>query len=503
MPGMDAAVEMLVGAATDGGPVAIYGDFDVDGITGTAILCRAVAELGGAPMPYIPNRMAEGHGLNEAALRRLAAAGAGLVVTVDCGTTAFEEVELATSLGMEVIVTDHHAAPDGVPPGVPVLNPGLPGGYPYAKLTGAGVALKLASAALRRAGLAPPASLVELAALGTVADVAPLTGENRFIVGRGLASLRSTDSAGMRALAQRARTDLGRLTARDLSFRLIPRLNAAGRLDDPDLSLQLLLTADPGEAARLSERLEGLNAERRRFADRGVGDAEEIVARRGMAAEPALVVYSPEWHPGVIGLIAARLSERYRRPAVAATLMDGLVRASARGPQGYGVMDAITATGLPFSRCGGHSVAAGFTLEESLFARFAEAFPARVAESGPAAGYGAEIRYECEIGFSDVNCDNYSFIDSLAPFGEGNPVPVFLTRGVRVADSRTVGRNQSHLKLSLEHGGVHMGAIAFGMAGRNEAAADAIDILHSIDLNEWNGRRQLELKVVDLRPSAR
>ena len=502
IPDMDRAVATLIEAVDRDVPVAVYGDFDVDGITGTAILCRTIAELGGRAVPYIPSRMAEGHGLHEAALRRLAADGAGLLVTVDCGTTALAELELAASLGLDAIVTDHHTAPEGVPAGVPVLNPSLPGGYPDPGLTGAGVALKLAEAALGRAGLPQPGSLIELACLGTVADVAPLTGENRFIVGRGLASLRATDSVGLRALAERSRTDLPRLSARDLSFRLIPRLNAAGRLDDPDLSLRLLAATDAAEAAELAEQLEGLNSERRRFTDRGMAEAEEMVERLGLSDKPALVVYSPKWHPGVIGLIAARLSERYGRPAVAAGLVDGLVRASARGPEGYGVMDAISATGLPFTRRGGHAAAAGFTLEEQHFSRFADAFPALVADASPATQAGTELSYECEIGLSEVSDDNYSFIQSLAPFGEGNPAPHFLTKGVQVVDRRVVGRNRSHLKLQLVSGGVHLNAIAFGMAGRESEAAGSIDLIYSIDLNEWNGRRRLDLKVADFRPSA-
>ena len=495
---MDRAADMLTRATADGRAVAVYGDFDADGITGAAILCRAVRDLGGSPIPYIPNRMTEGHGLNETAVRRLSAAGASLLVTVDCGTTDVAEVALARSTGMEVIVTDHHVAPTHVADDVPVVNPSLEDGYPFAGLTGAGVALKLAQAAYARSSRVIPGSLLELAALGTVADVAPVTGENRFIVGRGLLALSSTESVGIGALARRASIDLSAVTVRDLSFGLIPRLNSAGRLDDPVLSLRLLTTSDDSEADDLSERLERLNSQRRKITERGILDAEEIVSNSGQGDQAALVVYRPDWHPGVVGLIASRLSERYRRPVVAATLLGGAVRASARGPAEYSVIDAIGATRLPFLRLGGHLQAAGFTLDERHLEQFSRLFPAKVAEMSEGPAPSAPIEYDCELELREVDFSNYSFITSLAPFGKGNPVPTFLTRNVHVREVRTVGRNQSHLKLQLAAGGVHLDAIAFDQSSKRAALGPEIDLVHSINLNEWNGRRHLELKVVDL-----
>ena len=498
---MDRAADLLSRAAEDGCAVAVYGDFDVDGITGAAIICRAVRDLGGRPIPYIPNRMSEGHGLHATAVRRLAAAGASLLVTVDCGTTDVAEVTLARTTGMDVIVTDHHRAPTQVNDDIPVVNPSLEEGYPFTGLTGAGVALKLAQAAYERSSRPFPGSLFELAALGTVADVAPLTGENRFIVGRGLISLRGTKSVGIEALARRSNIDLSAATVRDLSFGLIPRLNSAGRLDDPVLSLRLLTTSDASEANELSETLERLNSQRRKITERGIQDAEEIVSKSSQDGQAALVVYSPDWHPGVLGLIASRLSERYRRPVVAATLLGGAVRASARGPEGYKVVDAIGATRLPFLRIGGHLQAAGFTLDECHLKQFSRLFPAKVAEMSEGPAPSTPIEYDCELQLQEVDCSNYSFITSLAPFGKGNPVPTFLTRDVQVREGRAVGRDQAHLKLWLAADGVHLNAIAFNQSSKLAELGPAIDLVYSINLNEWNGRRHLELKVVDLRPA--
>ena len=502
MSGMDRAVEMLLDAARSGGPVAIYGDFDVDGITGTAILCQAVTALGARPVPHLPNRLTDGHGLHESALRELAGSGASLLITVDCGTTAFAEVEFAKSLGMDVIVTDHHLAPDGVPFDTVVLNPSLPGRYPYQGLTGAGVALKLATASLMRAGRPLPKSLIELAALGTVADLGPLTGENRYIAGRGLAAIRTTSSPGLRALAARAGEDLQNLGIRDLSFGLIPRLNSAGRLEDPKVSLRLLTTTDVAEATESADKLEHLNAERRRLMLQAIEEAETMVTSKGMGTQPAIVVHSPEWHPGVLGLVAGRLADRYGRPIVAATSADGMARASARGPEGSAVMDAIIATGLPFAKCGGHATAAGFSLDEKLLQQFAEDFPAKVTEARSVEQPERAIEYECEMAFSDISHDNYSFISALGPFGTGNPVPMFLTRRVRAIKTRKVGRTQDHLKMRVLSGGVEIDAIGFGLASKAAETDGSIDLVYSLDINEWNGQRRLELKVEDLRASA-
>jgi single-stranded-DNA-specific exonuclease len=506
MPHMDEAVELLQRVIADGGAVAVFGDFDVDGISGTAVLCRTVTELGGRPIPYIPNRMAEGHGLQPDAIEQLAAQGAKLLITVDTGTTAAPEVAFARSLGLEVIITDHHVASDDIPDGVPILNPGLipdvgeP--YPYTGLTGAGVAFKLAQAACERAGQPFPEHLLELAALGTVADVAPLTGENRFIVGRGLQLLRKSGNIGINAIASCGDIDLSSLVARDLSFGLIPRLNAAGRLDDPSISLRLLTTEDQGEAAELADRLEAMNNERRRITDKSVREAEEMVAEASLQEEAAIVVSSPDWHLGVIGLIAGRLAERHGKPAVAAKVADGNMRASSRGPEGINVVEAISATGLPFLRMGGHAQAAGFTLGEQHLADFKRLFPARVAEMGSGLAADDTIEYDCELELSAVNHPNFTFINSMAPFGRGNPAPKFMTRGVRVLDARTVGRGDGHLKLRLSGSGTDLEAIAFGLGPRLAELGSAIDLVYTIDINEWGGRRRLELKVVDFRSAS-
>ena len=498
--GMARAAEMLRGACRGGRTVAVYGDFDVDGLTGTAILCRVVEDLGGNALPYIPNRITEGHGLNESAVRRLAADGAALIVTVDCGTTDAAEVHLAASLGMDAIVTDHHTASASMPGEVPVVNPTIDDGYPFDGLTGAGVALKLAQAAYGRSLLALPAALLELAALGTVADLGSLVDENRCIVGQGLRSMRLSASVGLEALIRRAGLGASEISTEEMSFSLIPRLNAAGRIEDPAPSLRLLLTTDRVEADSIADRLEKLNSKRRRLTDRGVAEAENMVARSGQGA--GLVVFDPDWHPGILGLIAGRLADSYGRPAVAAGLLNGDVRASARGPEGSMVFDAIRATGLPFLRIGGHPQAAGFSLARRHMDEFTRLFPQMVARVRKGPPQVAQIEYDCELGFREISFETHRFTSSLGPFGRGNPVPMFLSRNVRVERSRAVGRDGSHLQLGLESGGVRMKAIAFRQGSRRDELGDRADLVYSIDVDCWQGERYLQLKVADIRPAS-
>ena len=364
LPDMVPAVDRLLRAKRDGETVAVFGDFDVDGLSGTALLVETFSGLGVKSIPYIPDRVAEGHGLNDAAVTRLRDAGASVMVTVDCGVGSDDQVSLASTLGIDTVITDHHAIGEELPPAAAVVNPARSDSfYPHATLTGVGIALKLAQALYGYLGLPVPDRLFELASLGTVADVAPLTGENRYIVRTGLECMNRTDHPGLKAIIARAGLTPGGLDEESLSFKIIPRLNAAGRLGDASLSLRLLTASSPQEAAPLAAELERLNDERRVLSREAIDDALAQVGPFSDATPPVLVVESAGWKPGILGLVANSLAERYDRPAVAATVADGTCRASARSVPGFNIVEALEKNSGLLRRFGGHAQAAGFSMD--------------------------------------------------------------------------------------------------------------------------------------------
>ena len=337
LPDMDLAVARLTRALRSGESIGIFGDFDTDGVTGTALLTRALRDVGATVVTYLPDRVEEGHGLNEQAIRMLHSRSVSLMVTVDCGATSVDEVGFAASLGIDTIVTDHHSMVDHSPDAYALINPKRgDSSYPYEHLTGAGMSFKLAEALYAALGRSRPDHLLELAALGTVADVGPLTRENRYLVKRGLELLNSTQSPGIRALAARAGLEMGSLDTESLSFGLIPRLNAAGRLAHAGASLDLLTATSAEQVGSLVDDLESKNDERRSMTAQSVAEAQEqldaSLESRGMP--PFVIVQSPHWIPGILGLIAGRLAEYYSRPAAAVALQGDVARGSVRSIPG-------------------------------------------------------------------------------------------------------------------------------------------------------------------------
>ena len=524
LPDMAAAVDRLALALKRRETIAVYGDFDTDGVAGTALLSQALRELGAAPLPYLPDRTDEGHGLNAPAVRGLRERGATLLVTVDCGTASQPEIALAASLGMDTIVTDHHSpldpkpqTPNPIPqtPGsrgwglgaggpVALVNPHRPAdeagaAYPFDGLTGAGLAFKLAEALFARLGRPWPGHLLELAALGTVADIAPLTGENRHIVKLGLERMRQTRSAGIKALAAVANTRLDALDTEALSFSIVPRLNAAGRLGDAGKSLQLLTTADPGEATAIAAVLDQMNARRQRLTEDGMAQARRQVEEQGQAGAPVLFVGRPDWLPGLVGLIAGRLAEQHHRPAVAMVLGEDTCRASVRSVPGLDVIAALNDTGAPFLRLGGHPQAAGFTIATADLEPFQQALSAIVHERMRGQANGPSLDYDCEVALGLVDHNTVAFVQSLGPFGMGNPEPVFLSRGARVVDARLVGADGKHLKMRVSQGGGILDAIAFRLGPRYAFLTKQVDLLYTVGLDDWSGQPRLQLQVVDFR----
>lgn len=498
MPNINDGIGLVVDAINAEQTIAIYGDFDVDGISGAAILQETLTHIGASVITYIPNRVTEGHSLNEEAIQNLNLKNVKLIVTVDCGTTANKEVTFAKTLGINVVVTDHHVANETMPSEVPLVNPGLSESkYPFKHLTGAGVALKFCQALFERYGEKTPSYLYILATLGTIADLGPLVGENRFIVKKGLALLKETDHVGIKALAERANCNLKTVTARDLSFTLIPRLNAAGRLDSANISLDILTTRDIGQAESLSDKLDQLNTIRRNLSTKAIKLASDFVIDNNLTKDPAFVLYNSDWHPGILGLIAGRLSEKYGRPVVASCLDGTNIRASVRGPNGYEVLQGLIDTKIDFIKIGGHSQAAGFTIQSSDVDTFKDQFLKAIQNQQVDSPGVVPVEYECDITLPDINKENIKFLKSMEPFGRANPQPIFLSRQLKVFEARTVGKTDNHIKLIVEQDSKRFDAIGFGLGSRYHELGNKIDAVFKLTENYWAGNITIQLQIID------
>jgi len=504
LAGMEAAVSLLDAALAGGEHIRVWGDYDVDGVAATALLVRALQALGGNVSHYLPHRVQEGYGLNQAALHRCAREGVKLLVTVDCGIGAGDEVALARRLGMQVVITDHHLPPEALPPADAIINPHQPGcAYPEKELCGAGLAFKLLDALCRRRGLAArsPCHFLDLVALATVADMVPLQGENRLLVQAGLSALRTTRKLGLQALMAEAQIEPERLDVYHLGYVLGPRLNAAGRLQSAQAALDLLLTPDAAEAAALARQLSQWNRARQEEEKRTLEQALAMVqAECDLEREWALVLAHESWHPGVVGIVASRLVERYCRPALLVALRDGAGKGSGRSIPGFHLYQALCECADLLERFGGHEMAAGFSVAPeqvpALRQRLCQVAAAQLrpeqlspllvvdAWVKPAA-LGVELGQECA---------------RLQPFGHGNPSPLLGLQGAELCEARPVG-DGSHLRLRLRAGGQEHTGIWFGYGYLAEhlQPPEPLDLVFVPALNEWNGACRLDLQVADLR----
>ena len=502
IPGVADAVRRIEAAIRSGESIGVFGDFDVDGITGTATLTLGLRALGAHSIPFIPDRTGDGHGLNERAIRKLADAGATVCVTVDCGVTDTREIALASQLGIDTIVTDHHSPDSSIPKACAVVHAGLPGSeYPFDGLTGVGIAYKLVSAMFDSRGKRRPEHLLELVALGTVADVGRMEGENRYFVSQGLRQINRSSNVGLKALLESAQLTPGALDEVDLSFSLIPRLNAPGRIGTPETSLSLLTSNSPEEARQLAAELEHLNRVRRDLTDEAMSLAGDQT-RFPNTAPPIVLVSHREWVPGILGPMAGQLSDRYTRPAVAISVGDEVSRGSARSIPELNVVDALRSCKDLLIRFGGHPLAAGFSARTidlpEIKRRLQEYAACRVNTSV----LTPTLDIDCELPLSAASTGTVQFIESLAPFGMGNPRPTFLARNVSVAEARLVGSDGRHLKLALFAGSAVHDAIAFRMGDRLQEACGKIDVVVTPSTNVWRGRRRVQLTVQDFAPSA-
>jgi single-stranded-DNA-specific exonuclease len=505
LPDMERAVDVLVRAISRSEKIAVYGDFDADGVTATALLTQTLAGLGADVIYYIPPR-ADGYGVNIEALRQLYGAKARVVVTVDCGTRAVEEIEQARR-GLEFVVTDHHAVGHKLPFASAVVNPKRRDSeYPFPHLSGVGVAYKLAQALIREARrrnvsvAVEERALLDLVAIGTVADLAPLLGENRHLVQRGLEVVNEARREGIRALLGVAALRPGTVTASSIAFALGPRLNAAGRLGDASLSYELLVSADPVEADRLAARLNEQNRQRRALTEQAYRLAEQLALAREEV--PALLYAGhPTFADGVVGLVAGRLTEAHYRPAVVVEQGSEVSKGSCRSIPEFDITAALDECSDLLLRHGGHSTAAGFRVcsdqLDALVQRLSEIAERELGDLALAPA----LSIDAEISLSDMTWETMGWLEKLEPCGYRNPPPLFLSRGVPLAEARAVGSEGKHLKLTLATGIEPRDAIAFRLGDRVSEVGQRMDLVYHLEVNEWNGSRSLQLNVQDFCPS--
>jgi single-stranded-DNA-specific exonuclease len=522
LPGLEAAADRLQRAIQRGEPVAIYGDYDVDGITATAVLYRIIKHLrpDADLRTYVPHRMDEGYGLNEQALTDLARAGARLIVSVDCGITAAREAEVARSLGVDLIITDHHeppAASASLPEAYAVVHPRLPGSrYPYPDLCGVGVAFKLAwrlATLLDGGGRVSEGTrrllidLLGIVALGTIADVAPLTGENRVLVRFGLHRVRQTSLVGLRALVEASRLDRAPVREDEVAFRLAPRLNAMGRMAHAAAAVELLITDDVVRARGIAEQLETANRERRATEQRIFHEATAMAVAAGMDRDDrrAIVLTRPDWHKGVVGIVCARLVERFGRPAVLAQTIGQECHGSGRSIDGFSLYAALQQCSEHLLSFGGHEMAAGVKLRLERFERFAEALTEIANGQIPADHLVPSLRVDSGAELQELTVAVVTSLESLAPFGRGNPPVSLLLRDAVIAGITPMGAGGDHLALVLRQGETWARCTAWGWGSRRELLrlGDTVDAVIRPQLSTYAGRTSVEPEIRDLRPVRR
>lgn len=507
MPGMDRAVRRIWTAIAEREVMAVYGDYDADGMTSVALLVSVIAGLGGIAEPWLPVRGQEGYGLGVASLTRLlASVKPSLVITVDCGTNSTDAANMLSDVGVDLIITDHHEVSSELADAIALLNPKLGGDEAIKMLAGVGVAFKLCHALVkygRQHGLENAENVdlrdyLDLAAVGTVADIVPLTGENRILVRHGIERLNRTKSPGLRALLDVAGVNKT-VEASQIGFSIGPRLNAAGRLGEPEAALQLLLSQDYETARTLAVRLNDLNRTRKKIEnDIFTEAAKRIDASFNETTDFGIVVYNDDWHQGVIGIVASRLASRYSRPVVVVSFDSGGVgRGSCRSIDGYSILKGLAACSDLLENYGGHDMAAGLDVRAENLEAFAERFNKEAASCLRDNDLTPVLKINMWLQLDDINSGLLDDLAVLKPFGQGNPVPVWAVSGVRLSGQcAKVGTN--HLKFSVTDGNIRHEAIAFGMADRS-LPPDRFDLAFTLQKNSFQGRDSIQLNVRDFR----
>jgi len=504
LSGMEASVTRLCLALSRGERVCVHGDYDVDGVSSVALLMTFFRAIGLDCFSYIPKRLTEGYGLSSQGVSAAAKGGASVLVTVDCGITSLPEAVLCREAGIDLIITDHHAPPEQLPDAFAIINPLQPGcRFPFKSLAGVGVAFHLVIA--MRARLRADAAYqgaepdireyLDLVALGTIADVVPLLGANRVLVSYGLKQLSVAPRVGVQALKTVAGVT-GEVGCGAVGFRLAPRINAAGRLEDAALGLEMLLTSDAVKAGIIATALDESNAERQSIERATLEEARAMLMDGACKGRKSIVLGSKLWHPGVVGIVASRIAELFHRPVILFAFEDGTGRGSGRSISKFHLLDAIKSCAGHLLRYGGHSHAAGLSIAEEELERFALSFDEAAAGSLDADALIPSVPYDAELTSAEIVESLPLELERMKPFGMGNPEPVFMLRGAEVSESRVL--KGGHLKLKLSCGGRSFDAIGFGLAEKG-IATGRIDLLFSPGINLWNGKKLLQLIVKDLR----
>ncbi|HEX9951566.1 MAG TPA: single-stranded-DNA-specific exonuclease RecJ [Rubricoccaceae bacterium] len=513
MRDMDVAAERVARAITGKERVLVYGDYDVDGTTSTAMMLTFLQSQGVEASFFIPNRFDHGYGLSKAGLDIAVSRGCTLVVALDCGITANAEADYARAVGLDLVICDHHTAGPVLPDAVAVLDPKRPDcDYPFDGLSGCGVGFKLIQAVLTVLGLPEEEAwpYLDLVAVSTASDIVPMIGENRILMRAGLKQLCDAPRVGIAALAAKAGVDLTCCTSSKIVFQLGPRINAAGRIEDAAMAAELLAATDPDEARRLVDDIEALNM-RRRELDRATRDEAIVIAERLMEADPvALVVYHPGWHPGVVGITASRIAERFHRPTVLLTSngTGGPAKGSARSVKGISIYDALAQCTDLLDRFGGHAFAAGLALPVANVDALRERLQVAVGDALLPDALLPEIDIDAHLDLREVTPRFWNVLKQFHPHGPDNDRPLFWGRGLRVAGQPTlVGAQKQHLRMRVQQDadGPTFPVIGFNLADRHAAALASVrrgrplDLAFEVDENDWNGRTSLQLRAVDVR----
>ena len=501
LPDISQAVSRVYKAVLAREKIAVYGDFDVDGVTATVILVEGLSRLGAEVIPYIPDRVNEGHGLKISALEKLQAQGADLVITVDCGVTDLTEVKQAREMGIDMIITDHHIPLGNLPRAVAVIDPKRKDSvYPYPDLAGAGVAFKLLQALFHKDGREKWLTrFLDLVVLATVTDLVPLVGENRYLVKEGLRELNHSSRVGIQEMVKLARLRPGELDAEDISWTLGPRLNAAGRMDNASTSYQLLTTQSPEDARLLALELEEKNAERQKLTSEVLSRARErLTAKLHL---PVLVEGDESYSIGVIGLVAGKLADEFYKPTIIISLGSELCQGSCRSIPEFDVTAALEECHNLLTTFGGHPLAAGFTVTRQNLAQLEERITRLATDQLGHLDLRPEIVIDAELPLATFSGETFNLMQKLGPFGRGNPQPTFLTRQVEVVECRNFGNQGEWLRLKLKQGNITWQAVDFESRRTREEIPSYVDIVYNLEKSRWNGEEVLGLNLRDFAPA--
>ncbi len=499
---MDILVDRIILAKDRKEKVAIYGDYDVDGITSITLIYSFLRDLGIDMVYYLPDRIEEGYGLNIDALKKLKDEGVSLVITVDCGISAVSEVEYAKEIGLDICITDHHECSETLPKAISIVNPKRPDStYPFNSLAGVGVTFKVLSAIVKRLNMPDIEYLkyLDVAAVGTIADIVPLVGENRIITANGLKMLQKTKNEGLKALIKVAKID--KVDSDSVSFGIAPRINASGRMADATVAVKMLLAESEMEAYKYAKVLDSQNTKRQEVEKGIYNEAIETIEKEGLDKKKTMVIAGKNWHQGVIGIVASKLTEKYLKPVILLAYDGETAKGSGRIPAGISLYEALSECSELLTTFGGHELAAGLTLETKNISAFKEKFE-QVITSMKEEDFVRVIDIDTEINKKDVTLNIIEDINRLAPFGQKNKKPVFMYKNLKVTSISTL-KEDKHLKFRLNDGDFYVDAVFFGAGNRRDEVTlgDKIDVAVNVSLNEFQGRKSVQFLMADFKKS--